>query len=313
MTTLRSPILVFIISLVVHGAVAPSAMAAEDPTEALLRRGAELRKQDRHEEALDLFRKAHALSPSGRTLAQMGLAEFSLKSYVDAETHLVTALASDSPWIAKNRAVLEQALGDVRKHVAIVTVAGPAGTDVAVNGRSVGRLPLSEPLHIAEGQVRIEGTAPDRQPATLDVTLAGGKEFKASLDLAPVPASVPALAPTGAAAAPSGPALSGGATADTGRRWQPWVGGGLLALSAAALTTGIVWVSIDGNQNCDIPSTAPTGSRCARVYDTKTLGWIAIGAGAAAGVAGGILIWKGRAGDVQLGMGPGTLTAFGRF
>jgi hypothetical protein len=49
------------------------------------------------------------------------------------------------------------------------------------------------------------------------------------------------------------------------------------------------------------------------VYDTKTRGWIAIGAGAAAGIAGGIVLWKGRATDVQVGMGPGTLNAFGRF
>lgn len=301
---------VFITALGLLGASGASAAPAEDPTDALLRRGADLRKQDRHEEALELFRKAHALSPSGRTLAQMGLAEFSLKSYVDAETHLSAALASDSPWIAKNRPVLEQAIAGVRTHIAIVTVVGPPGAEVAVNGRAVGRLPLSEPLHIAEGRAQIEGTAPDHQPATLDVTLEGGKEFKATLDLAPAaPPPQPALT----APALSAPPLSGGPPADTGRRWRPWVGSGLLAVSAAALATGIVWVSIDGNPTCDIPSSAPAGSRCARVYDTKTPGWIAIGAGAAAGIAGGILLWKGRAGDVQLGMGPGTLQAFGRF
>jgi hypothetical protein len=310
MATPRLHIPILIASLAVQGVLGAGMAAAEDPTDVLLRQGAELRKQERHEEALDLFRKAHALSPSGRTFAQMGLAEFSLKTYVDAEAHLAAALASDSPWVAKNRAVLEQALADVRKHVAIVTVVGPAGADVAVNGRPVGRLPLSAPLHVAEGQVRIEGTAPDHQPATLDVTLSGGKEFRATLDLAPASAPVPALPAT---AGPSTQLLGGGSTADASRRWQPWVGGGLLALSAAALTTGIVWESVDGNPACDIPATAPAGSRCGRVYDTKSLGWIAIGAGAAAGVAGGILIWKGRERELQLGMGPGTLDAFGRF
>jgi hypothetical protein len=72
-------------------------------------------------------------------------------------------------------------------------------------------------------------------------------------------------------------------------------------------------VAVDGNPSCDIPSTAPAGSRCGRVYDTKTLGWIAVGVGAAAGIAGGVLLWKGRDREVQVGMGPGMLTAFGRF
>src|SRR5688572_3024963 len=114
MSPTRFSVLLMVVSLALHGALGV-AIAAEDPTDALLRRGAELRKQERHEEALDLFRKAHALSPSGRTLAQMGLAEFSLKAYVDAETHLAAALNGDTPWITKNRTVLEQALTDVRK------------------------------------------------------------------------------------------------------------------------------------------------------------------------------------------------------
>jgi hypothetical protein len=303
--------LVLIVSLGVAGATGARAVAAEDPAEALLRRGAELRTQDRHDEALELFRKAHALSPSGRTLAQMGLAEFSLKAYVDAETHLAAALANDSPWITKNRAVLEQALADVRKHVATVTVVGPAGTEVAVSGKPVGRLPLAEPLHVAEGSVRIEGTAPERQPATLDVTLAGGKEFKATLELAPLSAPTPTLTPPLPGDGPLTPL--GSPMADTGPRWKPWVGGGLLAVSAAALATGIVWVSVDGNPTCEIPSGAPPGSRCGRVYDTRSRGWVAIGVGAAAGVGGGILLWKGRASDVRIGMGPGTLHALGRF
>jgi hypothetical protein len=312
MSIARLKIHVLVASLAVQGALCATVHAAEDPTDTLLRQGAELRKQDRHEEALELFRKAHALSPSGRTLAQMGLAEFSLKSYVDAEAHLAAALATDSPWIAKNKAVLELTLADVRKHVAIVDVVGAAGTDVAVNGKPVGRLPLAEPLHVAEGSLRIEGTAPEHQPATLDVTVAGGKDFKVALDLPALPPAVPQLPPS--AATTAAPTVLAAPAVDSSRRWAPWVGGGLLAVSVAALTTGIVWVAVDGNSApCDIPSTAPAGSRCGRVYDTKTRGWIAIGAGAAAGIAGGIALWKGRGSDVQVGMGPGTLNAFGRF
>jgi hypothetical protein len=238
----------------------------------------------------------------------MGLAEFSLKIYVDAETHLAAALASDSAWIAKNRSVLEQALVDVRKHVATLNVRGPAGMEVAVNGAPVGRLPFAQPLHVAEGAVRIEGVAPDGQPTVLDGRFGGGREFNVNLDVMPMPAA--AGAPTISTAAPVLPPT---AEPESVAPWRPWLGAGLVASSAALLTTGIVWLAVDGNPACDIPSSAPPGSRCARVYDMKTRGWIAIGVGAAAGIGGGILLWKGRGGDVQVGMGPATLNAFGRF
>jgi hypothetical protein len=295
--------------LLAHAAVGGAALGADDPADDLLRRGTELRKNERHEEALDLFRKAHAISPSGRTLAQMGLAEFSLRAYVEAEAHLVGALADGSSWIAKNRGVLEQALADVRKHVAVVAISGPAGTEVSVSGKVVGRLPLTEPVHVAEGTVRVEGTALGHQPAILDLRLEGGREFKAALEMVAVPSSPspppPTIAPISALTAI--PAKEGSG------QWQPWVGSGLLAVSAAALATGIVWIAVDGNPACDIPSSAPAGSRCLNYYDTKALGWIVAGAGVAAGVVGGVLIWKGRDGDLKVGVGPGSLTAIGRF
>lgn len=301
---------VLMVVLLAHGALGATASAAEDPADALLRRGAELRKNDRHEEALELFRKAHAISPSGRTLAQMGLAEFSLKAYVDAEAHLVGALAEDSPWIVKNRGVLEQALADVRKRVARINISGPPATEVSVNGRPVGRLPLAEPVHVAEGTVRIEGNAPNHRTALVDIKVTGGQLVNATLELVPIPAPVPAApAPPIVSAQP--PAV--GPTTERAGKWKPWVGGGLLAVSAGALATGIVWIAVDGNAACDIPASAPPGSRCLNYYDTKTLGWIAVGAGVAAGVAGGILIWTGRGADVELGIAPGSLTAIGRF
>ena len=57
-----------------------------------LTRGVELRRQGQTEQALAEFQRAHAASPSGRTLAQMGLAEQALKRWADAEKHLAEAL-----------------------------------------------------------------------------------------------------------------------------------------------------------------------------------------------------------------------------
>src|SRR5688572_11588125 len=52
--------------------------SAGDPAEEHIERGLELRRQDQPEAALAELEKAHALQPSGRTLAQIAFAEQSL-------------------------------------------------------------------------------------------------------------------------------------------------------------------------------------------------------------------------------------------
>ena len=91
---------------------AAPAAAQETPATALLREGIELRRAGRDAEALARFERAHAVEPSPRTLAQMGLAEQALGRWVRAEAHLRAALAPrDDAWIERNRAALDAARG----------------------------------------------------------------------------------------------------------------------------------------------------------------------------------------------------------
>src|SRR5450432_1161850 len=104
-------------------AVHVAAAAPVDPAEATIEEGVKLRTEGKHVEALELFKKAHAEHPSARTLAQIGLAEGSLRRWVEAEGHLASALAAhDTPWIEnrRNREALEQALGAIRGHIGTV-------------------------------------------------------------------------------------------------------------------------------------------------------------------------------------------------
>jgi hypothetical protein len=297
--SVRSAILVAFTLAIVGGAAwaAPSA----DPAEALIEQGVKLRVEGKHADALELFTRAHALSPSARTLAQMGLAEGSLRRWLDAEGHLVAALdAHDTPWIEnrRNREALEQALVSVRRHIGSVTVLGPEGAEVSVDGKAAGRLPLAAPLRLAEGDARIDGTAAGRKPATARVSVTGGETSTVILELPPE-YKVPILdADLPVEAIPRSPS-----------RWKTWTGASLLGVSAAALATGIAWLAIDGRPTCD----PPYGGTCYWVRDTKTQGWIAISAGIAVGVAGGVLLWKGRTSEGHLVAGPGVVGATGTF
>ena len=126
--------------------------------EALISEGIALRKRGRHQEALRKFREAHKLEATPRAAAQLGLCEQALGQWVEGEDHLEEALkAAKDPWISKNLLILEESIGRAREHIGRVEVLGsPDGAEVAVNGKTMGTLPLAEPVRVAEGNVDIE-------------------------------------------------------------------------------------------------------------------------------------------------------------
>jgi hypothetical protein len=298
---------IFTLTILLSAAGARAAPLTEADT--LIGKGIALRQQHKDQEALELFERANAASPSARALAQIGLAEASLHRWVDAEAHLSAALDShDTPWIQspKNRDVLSQTLLLVRSHVGLVSIAGPAGVEITVAGQSVGRLPLSAPLHLPEGRVRIEGAAPGRETATVNLPVPGGQQQTVHLEMPLVP-PLSTLPPAPASTSAQSSLLDTRSEVE-GTTWRPWTAG-LLVASAGLIATGAVWMAMDGHNACD----PPPGDRCLNVYDTKTQGLIAAGIGAAGVVASGLIFWHYHHAEAQLNLGMGTLSASGTF
>src|SRR5688572_26433692 len=89
----------------------PAASLAAESPQTLNDQAVELRRRGECSRALELFQRAHAMAPTPKTIAQMGLAELDLHRWTDAEKHLGAALGSaEFPWIRKNRQYLEPAL-----------------------------------------------------------------------------------------------------------------------------------------------------------------------------------------------------------
>src|SRR5215475_9606181 len=118
--------------------------------EALIRQGVELRAQKKDERALPLFEKAYQISRSPRTAGQLGLVEMALGYFVDAERYLGEAVASpDHPWVAKNLPTLKAQLAAAKAQIGELYIVGePAGAEVLVNGKPVGKLPLAAPIRL---------------------------------------------------------------------------------------------------------------------------------------------------------------------
>jgi hypothetical protein len=162
---------------------------AQDRADALIAEGVELRKQGREREALARFRRANELHSSPRAVAQMGLAEKSLRQYLDAERHLEAALESaDDPWIVKNREALELARDIVAKQLAwvkVTTNVSPA--ELAINGVVVATLPLEEPHRVVAGTLAVEVRADGHVTEKRERIAPAGTVVELDIELSPVP------------------------------------------------------------------------------------------------------------------------------
>ena len=190
MKTTANLLLLSLVPLTARAQTAPSS----SPSEAdLVRRGVAEREQGRDQAALELFRQAYESFHTPRAQAQVGLAYQALGRWGEADQNLRLALeASADPWIANNRRALEQALAVIGQHVGILEViTNVQGTEVLVDGRLVGELPLRRPLRLSAGtavvQVRAEGYAHVQRP----VTVTAGGLTRETFDLVPLARSGP--------------------------------------------------------------------------------------------------------------------------
>jgi hypothetical protein len=247
---------------------ATASTPANSEEDALIRHGIELRKARDDLSARVEFQKAYDLTHSPRAAAQLGLAEFALGRFDDAEAHVSESLRTPrDPWINKYKKELDQSLADIKTHVARVEVIGePPNAELYVNGRLAGRLPLSNPVAVSEGQVDIELRAPGFVRGGRTVTLAGGQYQRMMIRLEPDrrPAS------EAAAAGPVGSGSGAGAGVE-----------GLSSASMAVATAAAPGATVASAH----PEPTPSATR--RVVQWTSLGLA--GASLATGVAAGAI------------------------
>jgi hypothetical protein len=304
---MRVLVTVCLMSIVICGV----GQAAEPGADELITRGLELRRQAKPEQALEMFQRAHALAPSPRTLGQMGLVEASLEHWLDAETHLTGSLAMpDDAWVRKNRTFLDQALKISRDHIGELVIAGPTGTDVAVDGRHVGTLPDVQPMKLVQGNAVVTANGAGFKDFSKTVVIEGGAKTSLAIVLDPSE-RLPAVALAAPVPLPASSPPLPSVKEHRGPGWKTVTGTGLVAAGAGLLAWGVIWIAVDHKDNCPM-----SGAACNNVYDTKTGGWILTAGGAAAAAVGaGLLIWghRGESPNIAFGATPTSLLLRARF
>jgi hypothetical protein len=179
-----------VISAVLAGPwIAPSLAADPAEVEELIRQGVELRRLGRDPAAIPLFQRAYDLDRSPRTAAQLGLVEAAVGYWIAAEKHLAEALASPRhPWLVQHLGEIKETLEQVRANICELDVVGsPPGAEVIVNGKTVGRLPLAQPVRVAEGPVQVTLRAEGFAEGSSTTTVKGGGTERISVNLVAAP------------------------------------------------------------------------------------------------------------------------------
>ncbi len=219
-------------------------VAPEDPREAV---GQSLRVQGRDAEALDVFREVYARTRSPRTLARVALAEAAIGHWLDAEAHMVDALASNDAWVTANRREpaggLDGALSLIRTHLGNLMVRSRTpGAELWIAGARRAALPLEHPLRVTEGSLSVELRAQGHLATVRPVAIRGGVDAPVSvdIDLDRIPDAQSSTTQTTQRTPPPPPHEEnrGPVRAVTGSRLRPF-GIAALGVGAAGLALGV--------------------------------------------------------------------------
>ena len=188
------------------------------------------------EESAALFRRAHELVPSARTLRGLGLATYEARRYAESVRHLRAALADKRrPLTDRQREEVEQTLERAKLFVGHVLVdLNPPSAQLLINGRVTAPEPDGTYM-VDSGFVDMEASSPGYVSASRRIRIAGGEQQQVSLRLASPPEPVadrPSVAP---APAPSSPSFHAEAPAGSALTPWKWVAG---AGAVVALGTG---------------------------------------------------------------------------
>jgi hypothetical protein len=284
-------------------ALAPTTPARADDTAAdsAIDRGVSLRREHRDAEALVEFRRAYAIDPTPRALAQIGLAEAALEQWVGAEEDLLHALGVDDPWIARQRPAIRLALDEIGSHLATLALAGPDGAELLIDGELVARLPRAV-LRVPAKRLVLELRAAGFQVARRDVDLLPTSTVHIAFALEPLAAAPPTTvaspgpeveprtAAPNATGVPHVTVKSGASPA----AWSVAAGAGLSVVAGAALDVyALNRASYYNGSSCaDMPS-EPRSTRCpgarSEALTAQTAAFVSYGIAGAGAIVSAVL------------------------
>jgi hypothetical protein len=277
---------------------------AKAQAQALLGQGTKLYQQGDVADALEKFQAAYAAFSSPKLMFNIGQANRDLSRPVEAleafEKFLVGAADASPEMIAdarKSVAQLQKKLGRIQVDCE------SAGAEVSVDGKSVGLVPLPDPIWATPGHHQVTAKHASAAPAIEDADVVVGSMITVTLRLLPAAVPVATPAPKAApgfdlqAATPPSSASEGWWL---GRKWT-WVAAcSTVLLAAGAVTSGLLMQSKFDSLRSSCGAGNPDRPGCSQsdidsVNSRKTIANVFWGLAGAAAVTTGVLFYfEGR-------------------
>ena len=283
-------------------------------------------------EARVLFRRAHDLCPSARTLRGMGVVSYEMRDYVQAVRDLDAALKdARQPLNAEQRSEAETLLSRARTFVGVYKVTvEPEGAALSVDG-SKAQQDGEGALLLPFGEHTLTANAEGYETGRTQVTVQGGEHGEVKLALVPIHANAPLSAvsedapPRLEVASDAPRELQTTQTEPRGKLRYTWValGAGAVFGGSAALFWFLGESKIDKiEERCADRARAgtpckPSNTDTGTIDRYQLLTNVSLGLTGAAVIATGVLAFiewpRAREQRVAVGVGPSSLSVRGAF
>lgn len=284
----------------------PSVGESQEKAQAksLLGQGTKLYGQGDVAGALEKFQAAYAAFPSPKLMFNIGEANLNLHRPVEALEAFERFLAGVTDAPPEKVAEVRTAMAQLRKQLGQLRVdCTTSGTEVSVDGKSVGLTPLPDLIWAAPGHHQITAKHEGVAPAVEEVDVKAGAVSNVTLRLAVTVAAAPVPAPEAAPAFDLRAISMPGVRNEgwwLGRKWTWVAGGSTVLLAVGAITVGLAMHSKFNSLNSSCGRASPTQPQCSQsdvdsVSSLKTTANVFWGLTAAAAVTTGVLFYfEGR-------------------
>jgi len=160
--------------------------------------GVALFKESKFSEALAEFERANELAPHPLVLYNIASCHRELSNYAEAVKFYRRFLSEGAGTVAATRLHTAQTeLDAILARIASVTIVVPDGTELTLDGKALGAMPIDMPLILSPGEHHIAAKAAGRKDVERKLRVASGDEVSITLDMpvADEPAKPPPVEP----------------------------------------------------------------------------------------------------------------------
>jgi hypothetical protein len=246
--------------LVLCSSFTTAAAFAQPPSESLVREaeqrfneGRELLKQRKWSEARSKFLQACAVNRTMNCPKNLGAAEYELGMFAEATTHFEEFLRNNNlpdndPNVVGIRKFYETAFAK-SGHLEITA---PDGATVSIDGTTIGKAPLGNPVHVTPGPHELRAALTDGRSTSFSTEAEAGRIVKVSLVPSETPptaalTTAPTPAASGASLTPPPPQTDKSSDEGTGST-RTTLGIAVAGAGVLSLVTGIVFGVISSSK-----------------------------------------------------------------